>query len=314
MSTKGSRHLTSFLVCVLIILAFTTPAGAQTDERFFPETGHYVRGKFLEFYLNHPDPQLVFGYPITDAFPSATDGLIIQYFEKVRFELNPDKPEGLQVKLSPLGKYLHTKANPLPLPKNFPPCQKLQENGMQVCYAFLDFFNAQGGVDLFGYPISNFELRDERIVQYFQNVRFEWHPELPPGQRVVVSNLGKRYFQQFETQARADYNANSPQVILDLHTRVFTQDSVSPLKGEQTITALVRDQNQQAVANAQVFFTIRLPNGREMKLPIEVKTDGNGLAKVTISYESPVPGIIELLAEARLGTMQAPGRGSFRVW
>jgi hypothetical protein len=314
MLSKGLRFLTLILLCSLASLVALQPAVAQVNERYFPETGHYVRGDFLDFYQNNPESLLLYGYPITDAFPRAEDGLIIQYFERARFELHPGAPNGLRVKLSPLGYYLHDSGPPLPLPKNFPPCKKFPGIEFQVCYAFLDFFNEHGGVEQFGYPDSNFELRDERIVQYFQNARFEWHPEMPPGQRVTLTNVGTRYFEGHESQKRKERAIDGPQVIQSLQVRVFPQDAISPLKGQQTVTVLVRDQNQDAVANAQVVFTVRLPNGQKMVLPTEVPTDGNGLAEVTFTYESDAPGIIQVWAEASLGNYKASSRSSFRVW
>jgi len=295
-------------------LALASPGRAQGGSRYFPETGRYVRGDFLEFYESNPHAEKIYGYPITDAYPKEPDGRIVQYFEKARFELHPEAPNGLRVQLSPLGYYMYTPGEPLALPKNFPPCQRFPETGMQVCYAFLDFFTEQGGVEQFGYPISDFELKDARIVQYFQNTRFEWHPEMPPGQRVVLSNLGKRYFQQYEPQSISKLDDFGPHIILNLQVKIFMQDAVSSLEGQQTVTALVRDQNQRPVAGAMVIFTVRLPTGEQLVLPTEVLTDGNGLAQVTFAYESAVPGIMQVSAKATFENKSAVSRASFRVW
>ncbi len=66
------------------------------------------------------------------------------------------------------------------------------ETGFTVQFAFLEFFNAYGGLDVFGYPITN-EYVDPLTgvtVQYFENSRFEWWPESAPGQRVKLGLLG----------------------------------------------------------------------------------------------------------------------------
>jgi hypothetical protein len=314
MTSKGLRFLTVILVLCLGSLAFALPGRAQGGSRYFPETGHYVRGDFLEFYESHPQAEQIYGFPITVAYPKEPDGRIVQYFEKARFELHPELPDSLRVQLSQLGKYMYTPGQPLPLPKNFPPCQRFPETGKQVCYAFLDFFNEQGGVEQFGYPLSDFELQDSRIVQYFQNARFEWHPEMPPGKRVVLSNLGNRYFQLHGSQAKANIEVNAANIILDLHLKVFLQDAISPLEGQQTVTALVRDQTDVPVAGAIVVFTVRLPTGEQLQLPTEVTTDGDGLAQVTFAYDSAVPGIIQVWADATYENKSARSRNSFRVW
>lgn len=49
------------------------------------------------------------------------------------------------------------------------------QSGHNVSGAFLEFFDAHGGIALFGYPITEaFEDPDSKIVQYFQRARFEW--------------------------------------------------------------------------------------------------------------------------------------------
>jgi hypothetical protein len=43
---------------------------------------------------------------------------------------------------------------------------------------FLDFWRANGQVKVFGYPISEEIVEGDRVVQYFERARFEYHPEL----------------------------------------------------------------------------------------------------------------------------------------
>jgi hypothetical protein len=59
----------------------------QLDERqYFPQTGHWVRGEFLRKYNSVDNPEVVFGYPITEAFQEQFRGRVIQYFNYARFE------------------------------------------------------------------------------------------------------------------------------------------------------------------------------------------------------------------------------------
>ena len=64
------------------------------------------------------------------------------------------------------------------------------ETGQTVRDAFLDFFDANGGVELFGYPRTGEFTEGGRYVQYFQRARLEYWPENPPGQQVQLGNLG----------------------------------------------------------------------------------------------------------------------------
>jgi hypothetical protein len=57
---------------------------------------------------------------------------------------------------------------------------------------FLTFWREHGGVLIFGYPISEEIVEDGRIVQYFQQARFEYHPErLGQDGLIQLSLLGR---------------------------------------------------------------------------------------------------------------------------
>lgn len=65
-----------------------------------------------------------------------------------------------------------------------------RESGHYVAGGFRAFFEARGGLDVFGFPITEEQDRGGRTVQYFQRARMEWWPELPPAQRVQLGLLG----------------------------------------------------------------------------------------------------------------------------
>lgn len=72
---------------------------------YFPETSHGVGGLFLQYWLDHGGLD-IFGYPISDELPEVLeDGRFhtVQYFERARMELHPDRPAGEQVMLGLLG-------------------------------------------------------------------------------------------------------------------------------------------------------------------------------------------------------------------
>jgi hypothetical protein len=57
---------------------------------------------------------------------------------------------------------------------------------------FLDFWREHGGPLIFGYPISEEIVEDGRIVQYFEQARFEYHPEyFGQAGQVQLSLLGR---------------------------------------------------------------------------------------------------------------------------
>ena len=71
-----------------------------------------------------------------------------------------------------------------------PETEYFPETDKTVRGQFLQFFNAYGGLDIFGPPISEEEMEDGVRVQYFRNIRLEWHPENPRPYRVQPGLLG----------------------------------------------------------------------------------------------------------------------------
>jgi peptide/nickel transport system substrate-binding protein len=77
-----------------------------TSKVWFPETRHTVSGKILE-YWNKYGGLAQFGYPLSEPFReiSSHDGNLyeVQYFERNRFELHPEKRPPYEVELGLLG-------------------------------------------------------------------------------------------------------------------------------------------------------------------------------------------------------------------
>jgi hypothetical protein len=315
------------IICLTLLLSLAfgqAPVFAQEgsdqegDPKYFPETGHWVTGDFLRTYQEVSDPEKIYGYPITEAFQDQALGRIVQYFQKSRFELYSDSPPELKVRLSPLGVLLYTPGEPLPIPDNFPACRTIPETNHQVCYAFLDFFDKNGGAAQFGYPISNFEIHDGRIVQYFQRARLEWHPELPTGQRVVLGDLGRIYFDtQHENPARllpAPIQDNRLLEVLSLQTHAFPKKAVLPLSGQQTFFIIVQDQNLQPVSDAQVKLVITLPSGEEQRITVPTLTDKDGIATIDFNSKSRSPGIAKIKVEVSYDNLETETTTSYRIW
>ncbi|MFL5733136.1 MAG: hypothetical protein ACJ78Q_08020 [Chloroflexia bacterium] len=86
-----------------------TNAQSSGGCRTFPETGHKVCGRFLDYWQSHGGlPQQ--GYPLSEEFTetSALNGLpyVVQYFERAVFEYHPENKPPYDVELSQLGTYL----------------------------------------------------------------------------------------------------------------------------------------------------------------------------------------------------------------
>jgi hypothetical protein len=295
------------LCTVLLIPICTNPSTSfaqgvepgNADPSQFNFYGHEVAGEFLKTYLSVSNPEVIFGYPITPLFFSTSSNRMVQYFENSRFELIEENPAELRVRVSSLGDLMYMPGQAFPLPPNFPSCQYFPETDKKVCYSFLDYFNSHGGLAVFGYPISNFEVHENLIVQYFQKARFEWHPERDPGKRVTLSRLGEKYFYLIGEDSRLikpPPRDNAPYAILSINSRAFPESAIVPPGGSQIIYIIVQDQNYQPVEGAKASIIVKLPSGRILQQIIPGSTDTNGILKFPFSYLDEIPGkaIIEV--------------------
>jgi hypothetical protein len=77
-----------------------------------------------------------------------------------------------------------------------PESKYFSETGHNVKGEFLVFYNSHPSALLvYGYPITEaFISQDGRTVQYFQRARFEYRPDLTPGQRIQLTALGRETY------------------------------------------------------------------------------------------------------------------------
>jgi hypothetical protein len=310
------RPLGLFLAFCLLLLTSTSVLAQAVDYQYFNETGHNVQGEFLQFYRLAANPLLVYGYPITEEF-TRTDGMRVQYFQRARFEYRAELPAGQRVVLSSLGRALYTPANPIPT-DNPQACQYFEQSGYSVCYDFYPFFEANGGVAQFGLPISSFESRDDTIVQYFEKARLEWQPWRAPGQRVVITDLGRIYFDKVGEDPgllppAAPLNAVTRPLVLSIHVRAFVLKAVTLADDQQTIYIIARDQRGQPLAEADCTVQLQWPDGRSDT--VLRRTDRNGIAQLPFAFNDQIHGRRVLAGvSCNYGGISAGTTTSFRIW
>src|SRR4051812_4129751 len=134
----------------------TDIASAQSNGRFYPQTGKTLAPEFLQFYDSKGGVP-IFGYPLTDA--ETEGGYKVQYLERARIEYHPEHAGTVhEVQLGLLGNILNAG-------RQFPRAAEnarvdnqshryFAETGHTLSGAFLDYWNTHGGLALFGYPIS----------------------------------------------------------------------------------------------------------------------------------------------------------------
>jgi len=304
------RFVISVLLCTLLLATQGTVHAQSANVQFFAETGHNIKGLFLQFYKTAKDPQLVYGYPITEQMISK-DGKTVQYFQRARFELTNTQA----VQLSSLGKFTYQPKSPMTI--NNPNACQVYPTGFPVCLTFLDFYKANGGPAQFGNPISPFESSDGLIVQYFEGARFEWRADRPADQRVVISDLGRIYFDQLKEDPaqlkpieQADATINP---VLSLNVRAFVLKAVTLKSGQQTVYVIVQNQISKAVANATGKALVKLPDGTNQEFVFT--TNASGIAQISFNFIDQksgelVPIEITVTYQGITGTTKT----SFRIW
>lgn len=158
---------------------------------YFEQTGHHLSDEFLDAWQANGGLR-TFGYPISERLEE--DGRVVQYFERARFELFPEH-EGTQyvVQASLLGRWVtegrefddefRRESEPPEDADEDSSRRYFPETGHTLAYGFKEYWEQNGGLYVFGYPIStefseyNRDTEQDHTVQYFERARFEWHPE-----------------------------------------------------------------------------------------------------------------------------------------
>ena len=64
------------------------------------------------------------------------------------------------------------------------------QTGHVLANGFLQYWRENGGLMMFGYPLTEEMSRDGLTVQYFERAVFEYHPKAPDGWKVQLRRLG----------------------------------------------------------------------------------------------------------------------------
>lgn len=310
----------------------------EPERRFFPESGRTVIGPFLQFFDEHGGLE-IFGPPISEEL--VEDGVRVQYFRNLRLELHPENPRPYRVQPGLLGDLLG-KSQP-PIPSALIPLadnsdeRYYPETGHTVKQGFLAFFDYYGGLDLFGYPISEMIVEaDGRVTQWFQKAQMEWRPAHAGGQ-IRLAPLGETvYRQRYPRLAQAptetpesavvqsfglDMDTSAPPGIMagltpkTLKATISLENAVTGgfNPGYQQVFVYVTDENDVGVTDAIVRLTVMSLDGKHIiAMP---PTDRTGLTKLAFEIGRVEPGSnVIVSALASYGGQVTSTETSFRPW
>jgi hypothetical protein len=179
---------------------FPAIAVAQTSaaEQCFPgKTAFCIQGRFLDYWNAHGG-LAINGYPLSgERMEKLEDNntYLVQWFERVRLEHHPEHAgTPSEVLLGQFGRAIHPADPPVGAQ---PGMQYFDVTGHNVPGDFIAYWNANGGLPQFGYPLSEVfreKLDDNNTyeVQYFERARFERHPENGPPFNILLGQFGRR--------------------------------------------------------------------------------------------------------------------------
>lgn len=196
------RHIAAItLAALLAVVALVLPAAAGAQSSFcFDQTGFCISGP-IRAYWERNGGLAVFGYPITaQRLETVEDRTIqLQWFERDRLEIQADGTitgGRLGARLLELnGRPWETFPKESPAPATTTECRFFAATGFNVCRDLLTYWDRNGGLERFGYPIS--PVMGETIegrtysVQYFERRRMEVHPENNPPYTILLGLLGR---------------------------------------------------------------------------------------------------------------------------
>ncbi len=172
------------------------PSGGNSDTLFFKETEQYVFAPFAEFWTKNGGLP-IFGLPLTPDFEQGSR--TIQWFERARFEVNTT-PTGQPVQLGLLGYELRRTADPALTAPPAADRRFFPETGHSLGGQFRAYWDAHGGLAVFGLPITEEITENGRTVQWFERARFELNSQAPPDQQVQLGQIGRTRWEQSGTR------------------------------------------------------------------------------------------------------------------
>lgn len=221
----------AFIALVLPLAAFMAVPGASSAQNadwsapttvFIPETGQTIDGVFLDQWRQGGGVS-AYGNPITAEMTE--NGRTVQYYEYARFEYVPDDPNGIVVHLGEIGREL----KPLTIFRTVPAVKSdnkndgsvsalanearawlpldegaaaqpdtdtrtyVAETGHTVQNGFKEFWDATGGVDYLGNPLTEDFLAKGVNYQVFERGELAWTAADGVTMVPVGSVLAKRY-------------------------------------------------------------------------------------------------------------------------
>lgn len=155
-------------------MAFTIwPQSEKTPPGETPGVSPY----FYRTFLNMGGLQ-IFGLPVSGELNE--NGKIVQYFERTRMEYDPKGPDTQPTNFGFMGREFNaTRMNEAafqPVSDQDSSKYYVRETGHYISDYFKDYWQNNGDLIVFGFPISEEFTENGKIVQYFERASLEYNP------------------------------------------------------------------------------------------------------------------------------------------
>lgn len=280
------------------LFAPVSSASAQTNSLCFSEVPHCISGRFAQYWQQNGGLP-VFGYPISAATEQDVGGtkVLVQHFERNRFELRPENSAPYDVLLGRLGaEQLQARGRqwenePKAADPNAAGCRHFSETGHNVCNQFLQYWSSQGlnldnnpaytaaeSLALFGLPLTEATLEQgsdgqQYLTQWFERGRFELHPE--HGNIILLGLLGsEQAAAAAEPQQPAPPANNGPDTSVPESINAYVEPPIGP-----------RGTTFAAIAGGfepgeRIGVYITTPDQSVLGAPFQVNSDDEGISEI----------------------------------
>jgi uncharacterized protein YkwD len=294
--TLTSRMMLSGLLFVLISPWSLKAAPASTESlgvqarfqtsggsRYFPQTGKTVSGDFLRAFDRYG--VALAGWPISNEVIEG--GLKVQYFERVRMEHHPElAAKGYTVLLTRLGAEMVPAGNLARIRAFTSSTSKVYypQTGHSLSAPFLKFWRDRGGVETFGYPISEPVWEGGLKVQWFERARMEHHPQLESrGWGVQLTRLGDQAWARSGRPGAAPPPAQpsaglsgAEKYLLDMINAERGKAGMGQVESLPELSALARSRSEDMAARN--YFSHTTPEGTDVFAQLRTRNIAFALA------------------------------------
>ena len=295
------------LVALLLFLAGCMVGRSSNSQETVASANFIPIGEEFRAFYETNGGQRVFGYPLTDPFPNVSGDRIIQYFQRLRLEYEPARDD---IHITALGQW--------DAPSKSAESQSDALSGPLLAEgAFLTFYEKYNGELLFGRPITPQIDEAGMRIQYFDNARLEWHPELPLDYRVQVGLLGEAHYRQvglFLNPGRS-----RPLDSATVREAIISASFRAPImyRGDNQVVyvQVQTPEGHRPVTGVKIELAISY-NGRTELMELD-ETDGAGYTQGDLALGNVAPGQnvkVRVTASAPGGPTIGTTSQSFRVW